>query len=140
MRWRSYILHVAVGVMGATILCWLVTLALGMAQVPHAEAYVFGPTFAVPVLLGLLTGAFAALQSQDGLSRWVLVPFSVWLSWGLLDSVGVRGGTVKQALATYFGTHCGGSDCLGQFLVTTPFVVSAGYSLGANLYFLLSRR
>ena len=53
MRWGSYILHVVLGITGATILCWFVALVLGMTRVPRADAYVLAPTFAVPLLVGL---------------------------------------------------------------------------------------
>jgi hypothetical protein len=138
MRWRSYVLHLLLGVLGTTSISWVIGLAVTFTT-RSAEAYVLGPSFALPLLLGLLVGAFAASQSEDKTSQWVWVPLGLCLLYALVETSTSPGVTVPRAFLEYLGPRCGGTDCLGQFLISTPFAVSSGYSIGAGLYFLAHR-
>ncbi len=135
LRWRAYILHILVGVAITTLLCWLVGLVLGMVHVAHADGYILGPTFIVPILFGSIIGACDASRTQDPLAQWVWIPTALWMCLGVFESAKAPGGTLPSALVAYFGSNCGDSDCLGQSLVSVPFVSSITYSLGAYSYF-----
>jgi hypothetical protein len=84
-------------------------------------------------LLGAFAGYFFFKKIPTRFAFWVwLVPGSLlaWNAWYWQHT-----GMVKYASIwdTYFGTNCGGSECLYQILFTAPFYTAVFYSLGAFL-------
>jgi hypothetical protein len=69
---------------------------------------------------------------------WVWVAGLVWLTYGIYDESRFWHNTLHSSrlsfiLDDFFGptSKCGGNECLGEFLFTTPAAATLGYSLGA---------
>jgi hypothetical protein len=86
LKWRGYIIHLFVGLGFAIAICGLVGLLAGMANSSVIASLLMGPTFAIPIFVGFLAGAFATCQSQNETGRWVWVPLIAWAAYGVLES------------------------------------------------------
>lgn len=100
---------------------------------------------------GLLIGFLLNRRTLSRAACWVWVGGAVWLAIGMLDSYSPPGShpwynppwcppagcsfveQVKDGLFDLSGDKCGGSECLGEFIFTTPVFASVAYSLGAWL-------
>ena len=99
------------------------------------------PYYAGPVLCGFILGAIGRrfFRSRSALCVWI-VP-AVILLFHVLTWEGASSATGAaywpDVWANYFGSDCGGSECLYEFFVTLPFFTSLAYTLGwvvANLW------
>jgi hypothetical protein len=98
-----------------------------------------GEPFWLPeIMAGLLLGwfAFETVPSKTAFLAWI-VPAGclLWSVWSLQHTTGAHDSTWN----TYFGSDCGGSECLYQLLLTAPFYSSVFYSIGALSRFIVAR-
>ena len=81
-------------------------------------------------ILGLFTGYFFFRKIPSRFAFWVwlipgfLLAWNVW-SWNREMS------QYNSTWDTYFGTNCGGTECLYQVFFTAPFYTAVFYSIGA---------
>jgi len=104
-----------------------------IAIIPHA-----GETGTIGTLLG-----YIAIISCGFLSGWFLytkVPAKTALFAWVLPAAFLTYSAVSWQMtmakydstwSTYFGTNCGGSECMYQFFLTAPFYTALAYSVGA---------
>ena len=88
------------------------------------------PLWAPEIVAGLLFGwlAYKRAPSRLAFGSWA-VPGAI-----LLWNVASWQRTMSQydsTWSTFFGTGCGGSECLYQLVLTAPFYTSVAYSAGA---------
>jgi hypothetical protein len=91
------------------------------------------PYFVLPIIVSLCLGMLCHrfFPSRSGAWIWLLptiVLIGGVLSWkpGNLP----YWGTVWN---NYFGSHCGGSECLYELFITSPFYTSIAYSVGWSI-------
>ena len=88
------------------------------------------PLWVPEIAAGLLIGwlAYKRLPSIFAFISWIL-PGGILLlnliSWQQTMS------QYDSTWSTFFGTDCGGSECLYELFVTVPFYTAVGYSIGA---------
>ncbi len=89
------------------------------------------PYFIAPILAGLTLGLFGRRVFCSDVSKWV------WVVPAALLLVGVatwRNGGFRpywqDVWNNYFGSKCGSSECLYEWLLTAPFYTSVAYTLG----------
>ena len=95
-----------------------------------------------PVILVTATTLGYLLNRKLGHSaaQWVWVAGLVWLAFGINDESrfwhnSLYSSRLSFILDNFFGstTKCSGTECLCEFLFTTPAAATLGYSLGAVL-------
>ena len=89
------------------------------------------PYYLMLLLAGFTLGALGRRFSRTREAAWVWVlPFCILL-WNIFTwKTGGYGAYWQGVWDNYFGSDCGGSECLYEFLVTVPFYTSLTYSLG----------
>lgn len=97
------------------------------------------PFWLPEIVAGLLLGwvAYKTVPSKAAFTVW-LIPGGLLL-WSALSwqrSMAMFDSTWD----TYFGSQCGGSECLYQLFLTAPFYSSVFYSIGAFANYLAARR
>ena len=116
------------------------TLAAGVIAV--ILSFMLSGVFKEPLLPGALFGGAIMgylvnrnMRDLAALLVW-LVPLA-WLIYGIRDSAASYSEAWAQQSRsayiwdTFFGTHCGGSECLNELLFTAPFLSSVAYSITA---------
>jgi hypothetical protein len=102
------------------------------------------PYYVAPVLCALALGALSRRFVRPRWAAWVWVLPMIILLWNLLTWKGAGPPTTAvywaDVWADYFGSDCGGSECMYEVFVTVPFYTSAAYSLGAVAVCLLRNR
>lgn len=94
-------------------------------------------------LTAFLLGYFISPRVRKGqAATFVWVVGLLWLMYGMYDSVGYWSASWSPEktrwgymLANLFGptAKCGGSECAGELLFTTPFTASVTYSIAAYI-------
>lgn len=138
--------HLALATYGIVALCFLtgilLHLVIGFLD-RFLEYFVFGPTFALPIILGLLAGHRFGRRLPALASRLLWVPAFVLLAWQLYLEYKLRypGENMRAELwNNYVGIDCGASECLAEALGTTPLVAAIAYTVGAELGRLKARK
>jgi hypothetical protein len=113
----------------AQLLLILIIPPLGKVTNPLGRAVV-EPVFSLMVLAGFAIGLYCYQKIPSKLA------FAVWIVPGifLLYSAWSWHRTMSQydsVWSTYFGSGCGGSECLYELFLTAPFYSAIAYSLGA---------
>ncbi len=139
--------HVAVALLGSAVaaipLGWLVSVILSEVRIlPPTLAVAYNPlVWVTPFFVGLFVNRFTRHKSAAVV--WVvgllfLLGMMLWdmsiLKRGGHNQNLTPGGYWGYEFRQLFSTSekmCGDSECLGQLLVTTPFIVTVTYSLGA---------
>jgi hypothetical protein len=88
------------------------------------------PFWVPEIVAGFCAGWFfyKRLPSKIALLAWIApAVFLSWSAWSWHKTASMYDPTWD----TYFGSHCGGSECLYQLLLTAPFYTSVAYSLAA---------
>jgi hypothetical protein len=102
------------------------------------------PYYVAPVLCGLALGALSRYFVRPRWAAWVWVLPMIILLWNLLTWKGAGPPTTavywEDVWGNYFGSDCGGSECMYEVFVTVPFYTSVAYSLGAITVCLLRNR
>jgi len=91
------------------------------------------------VLIGFILGALSHRVFRTRGAAWVwILPLCILL-WNILTwNTGGYGTYWRGVWDNYFGSNCGGSECLYEFFVTVPFYTSSAYSLGWLIWGLVS--
>ncbi len=94
-------------------------------------------------LTAFLLGYFVSPRVRKGqAATFVWAVGLLWLMYGMYDSVGYWSASwspektrLGYMLANLFGptAECGGSECAGELLFTTPFTASVTYSIAAYI-------
>ena len=89
------------------------------------------PYFIGPIVVALVLGVLSNRVWKTNTGFWVWVFPTLILVWNVFSwkSYTTRS-NLADAWANYFGSDCGGSECLYEVLVTAPFYTSVAYSLG----------
>jgi len=88
------------------------------------------PYFLFPVLGGIALGALSYRYSRSSSAAWVWVLPTIVLIWNVLTWKNGRDPYWPDVWNNYFGSHCGGSECLYELFVTMPFYTSLAYAVG----------
>lgn len=108
---------------------------LVIALFPAAEKGLVGRFFdwAPAVATSLVAGVYSYKRFPSRVIFWVWVVPGVLLAWNVWSWQ--TGGMSKydSAWDTFFGQHCGSSECLYEVFVTLPFYSGLAYSLGGLL-------
>jgi hypothetical protein len=89
------------------------------------------PYFAFPVITSFVFGALSRRYSRSSSAAWVWVLPAIILVWNLFTwETGGVGPYWPDVWNNYFGSDCGGSECVYELFVTAPFYTSLAYSLG----------
>src|SRR5258708_2028530 len=120
------------GHLGSATLAAGVIAAILEIAVPFRDPFFLGALFG-----GAIMGYLVNRNMRDlaALLVW-LVPLA-WLIYGIRDSAASYSEAWAQQSRsayiwdTFFGTHCGGSECLNELLFTAPFLSSVSYSITA---------
>jgi hypothetical protein len=130
--------HLALATYGVVILSFLFGLVSSILIRPPNERFVdyviIGPTFALPILLGLLIGYKLGRRMPPWASRLLWVPSFLLLAVGLYGDY--KDGYPNfgvQVWDNYFGAGCSASDCAGEVLETAPLLSAIAYAVGAEL-------
>ncbi len=129
--WLKYLLHFPAPyfAFGVSVLLELFLIMI----FPHAgEQGIIGRAVEIvsPIIIGFWAGRlfYKKLPTIMGLLAWIppaaILAYST-LSWQLTMS------QYDSTWSTYFGSGCGGSECLYQLFVTESFYTAVAYSLGA---------
>lgn len=90
-----------------------------------------------PLFAGAIVGYLVNRNMRDLSARLVWIIPLVWLVYGIQDATGsFSQAWANKSLSAYiwdnfFGTHCGGTECLNEILFTAPFLSSISYSITA---------
>jgi hypothetical protein len=99
------------------------------------------PYFLAPILAGFVLGGLSHRFFGTRAAAWVWVPPAVVLLWNIFTW---KNGGYRpywpDVWHNYFGSDCGGSECLYELFVTAPFYTSVAYSLGWIIKHLTDRR
>jgi hypothetical protein len=88
------------------------------------------PYFMTSILSAVCLGFMSHRFSKSQAAVWVwLLPTAV-LMFNLLPSVLSSPSAAKNAWINYFSRDCGGTECLGELLVTAPFYTSLAFTFG----------
>jgi hypothetical protein len=135
----KYLGHLALATYGIVALSFLLEFPPSLVLGPHGrflDYFVIGPTFALPIALGLLAGHRFGGRLPALASRLLWVPPFALLIYGLYSEYQYRwpGENFQAELwNNYVGIHCGGSECLNEALLTAPLIAALAYTLGAEL-------
>jgi hypothetical protein len=135
----TYLKEVFLASIGATI-CGFI---LGMLILPPLEVSapkwftgIFGePHFLLPILAACVFLYFNARRKRLAWpSLWVWILPALWLAYGLATENTYypgRGSWRIYVWNNFFGSHCGFTECIGEWLYTCPFYTSVVYSIVA---------
>ena len=102
------------------------------------------PYYIAPVLCALVLGMLGRRSSRSRWAAWVWILPTAILVWNLLTWKGVGPPITavywRDVWANYFGSDCGGSECLYEVFVTIPFYTSVAYTFGWLFSGFLQRR
>jgi hypothetical protein len=90
------------------------------------------PFWVPEIAAGFCAGWFfyKRLPSKIALMAWIApAVFLGWSAWSWHQTASMYDHTWE----TYFGSQCGGSDCIYQLFLTGPFYTSVAYSLAAAI-------
>ena len=139
--------HLALATCGIVVISFLLELTVGLVIVSQdhrfLDYFVVGPTFAVPIILGLVAGRRFGRRLPALASRLLWLPPLVLLVSEMYLNYKYRypGENMRAEIWNNFvGIQCGGSECLTEAFVTAPFVAAVAYALGAELGRLKVRR
>ena len=140
-RWMrkmfSIIVQYLVAVGGSMVIGFVPEAVLGRAYY-NTGLEPYSPAIA---LIAFLLGYFVSVHIRKGqMAHFVWVLGALWLIYGIFDTMSGWSASWSPertrwgyTLANLFGPtkNCGGSECLGELLFTTPFAASITYSIGA---------
>ena len=127
-----YILHAFLASYGIMFLGFFVEMLFPARR--KVDYFFIGPTFLFPVVAGLFLGVLFGGRLSAPLSRCLfLLPLAImlWDFWTFLNFN--NDVTWRNFFHTYLGTNCTSSECLSEVLVTSPFLSSLSYALGAEI-------
>jgi hypothetical protein len=126
----SFLLHLLIAIIGSFLLTWLLVFLLSFIASRNVVSMIaLGPSFAIPILSGVLLGYFSASSLPHGGARWVWVVPAVLLIvniGGALTSSYERG----QIWVNEFGPQSRCTACLDETFLTAPLAGCIGYALG----------
>jgi hypothetical protein len=134
-----YLCHAALASYGVLAINFVIEFLIGemVGSYNRFLDYVFfGPTFLIPVLMGLIIGYYLGKSLPALSSRLIfliplfLMAYEVWISvkYGLHD-----GTALKNITDNFFGVNCSASECLGELVNTAPLFSSVAYAIGAEI-------
>jgi hypothetical protein len=133
--WLSDISHF--GLVYAAYLVGFVAsfLTVGVLLLLHSDQgfiskVIDGPVPLAAIIAGFWIGRLCNrwLPSRTALFSWIPpAVFLTWNAWVWQKSMSIYDSTWD----TYFGSNCGGSECLYQLFLTVPFYTALAYSAGA---------
>ena len=90
------------------------------------------PVWAPEIIAGLLIGylAYKRVPSRFAFVSWI-VP-GVILFWNVISWQRTMS-QYDSTWSTFFGTGCGGSECMYELFLTAPFYTAIGYAAGAAI-------
>jgi hypothetical protein len=105
--------------------------SLLLAWIPGTSRLSDEPFWLPEILAGLCLGFFCyrRVRSKIAFAVWIFpATFLAWsaIYWHRTMSV------YDSTWDTYFGSQCGGSECLYELFLTAPFYSSLAYSVGAT--------
>lgn len=131
----SFVTHLVIATIGAMFCGWILPLLIVLRMRGHLNGTVVekvaalfdGPYFVFPILCGFVLGWISHRFLKSNTAAWTWVPMALVLMWNLLtwQSYGP-----DDAVANFFTSQCGGSECLYELSVTAPFYTSVAYSCG----------
>jgi hypothetical protein len=134
---NSFVLHLAISGVALPLICVLASFLVGLPFQPSnrfVDYFFFGPTFAVPILLGIAVGWRLGPSMSIVVLRTLYVPVVAIFAWSAISTLWYEPGNFARVIYdTYFGINCGSSECLDQLLVTLPLVSVLSYTLGSYL-------
>jgi len=114
------------------------TLAAGVIAVVLEVTMPFRDPFFLGALLGgAIMGYLVNRNMRDLTALLVWIIPLAWLIYGIRDSsahyseVWSHQSQSAYIWDSFFGTHCGGSECMNELLFTAPFLSSVSYSITA---------
>lgn len=88
------------------------------------------PVWAPEILAGFLFGWLAYRRIPSRLAFGAFAVPAVILFWNVVSWQRAMS-QYDSTWSTFFGTGCGGSECLYQLIVTAPFYTAVAYSAGS---------
>src|SRR6266702_5877588 len=140
----KYLIHLALFYCGlvlsflAQLLLILIIPPLGKVTNPFGRA-VNEPAFLLLILAGFAVGRYRYQRIPSRLA------FAIWIVPGIFLLYSARSWhktmpRYDSVWVTYFGSGCGGSECLYELFLTAPFYSAIAYSLGALMSTVLLHR
>lgn len=123
------------------LICFVVELVLDTSFPRYAitiERFFLGPTFLVPISIGLFAG-FRWGRTLPRLSSRLIfaVPslIALWELVAIIRSSYYPQGLSRNLIDNYLlpAPYCSTSECLGELIITVPLFSSIAYALGAEL-------
>ena len=142
----KFLLISALSSYGIALLCFILEMLIGSSVGPQNRFldYAFlGPTFAVPVSLGLVLGYLTGLRVPRLSSRLVfVVPMALAVyevaTWVTSRYPGPP--LLAEIAANFLTSDCSSSECGEELVITAPLLSSLAFAVGSELrYFLFSR-
>jgi len=89
------------------------------------------PYFLAPIAVAFVLGLFSNRAWKTNSALWVWLFPTMILVWNVfLWKSYTNRSNLADAWANFFGSDCGGSECLYELFVTAPFYTSVAFSLG----------
>ncbi len=146
-RTMKFLGHLVLATYGIVALSFLSEVPLHLivgSQDRFLDYFVIGPTFALPIVFGLLAGYRFGRRLPPLASRLLRAPPLLLLIYELyfVDyKLQYPRENLQAALwNNYVGINCTASECLGEAFLTAPFVAALAYTVGAELGRLKSRK
>jgi len=142
--WTNLVLHMILSY-AAYILGCIGT--LGFVAVHHLFGHdssfiirlVEEPVWMGPEIAGVACGILTTRKIPTKLALIAWIPHFLFLADSVWSDCKHSNGC-SAAWDTFFGPHCGATECLGQLLVTAPFYTAVAYSCGSFIFLALGRR
>jgi hypothetical protein len=140
----KYLIHLALFYCGlvssvlAQALLILIIPPLGRVTNPLGRA-MDGPVFPLLVLAGFVVGRYCYIKIPSRLAFAVWIVPGIFLFYSALSWHKTMS-RYDSVWVTYFGSGCGGSECLYELFLTAPFYSAIAYSLGGLMSAVRSNR
>lgn len=128
------------GHLGSATLAACLIAALLEVAIPFKDPFFLGA-----LLGGAIMGYLVNRKVRDITAYLVWIIPLAWLVYGIRDSAASYSQVwAHQSRSAYiwddfFGTHCGGSECLNKLLFTGPFLSAISYSITSYLLSIKNR-
>jgi hypothetical protein len=126
-----FLLHLLIAVLGTLLITGLLSFLLSYIVSRNVVSMIaLGPSFAIPILSGVVVGYYLANVLPRGGARWV------WVAPAVLLVVNIGGALTSsyernKIWVNEFGPQSRCTACLDETLLTAPLAGCIGYSLGA---------
>ena len=140
-----FVIYSLISSYGVVFLCSLLELTVGIpfgSQNRFLDYMFFGPTFAVPVIIGLVFGYRFGNGLATLYSRLLFVMplfIAVWEIGGWMKYRYSGENLLASIVDNFFTSRCGGSECLEELMITAPLLSSLAWIFGSELRWLCTR-